>query len=644
MGLGPQGSSMSIEDILSDAKEVVKRVVPDHVEITQVDFEGPTIVIYTKNMEVFSNGNELIRQIAQQLRRRITVRPDPSLLVSQEDAEKTIRETIPTEAQITGIFFDTESGEVTIEALAPGMVIGRHGAVLNDLKRKIGWAPKVVRTPPIPSKTVDEIRQYLRSINDDRKAFLKQIGRRLAREVPTGENYVRITALGGFRQVGRSAALLSTRESRVLVDCGVLISEDNGSPYLNAPEITPLSAVDAVVITHAHLDHSGLVPALYKYGYEGPVYTTPPTRDLMSLLQLDFIKVAMGEARKSPYDSSNVRKVVANTIPLRYGETTDIAPDVRLTFQNAGHILGSAIAHFHFGDGLYNVAMSGDIKFEKTWLFNPAVNKFPRLETLVLESTYGGYHDVQPSRHDASVQLKDVAKRVLSRGGKMLVPVFAVGRSQEVMLVLEEAMRNRQIPEVPIYLDGMIWEATAIHTAYPEYLNSQLRTEIFQTGENPFLSPSFKRVETSDMRANICDDVEPCIVLATSGMMSGGPVLEYFKAWADNPLHALLFVGFQSEGSLGRRIQREAREITLMDRGQPLTLPIKLDLDTIDGFSGHSDRLQLLNFVGTMEPRPERIIVNHGEEFKCSDLASGIYKKYGLEARAPMNLETIRLK
>ena len=212
------------------------------------------------------------------------------------------------------------------------------------------------------------------------------------------------------------------------------------------------------------------------------------------------------------------------------------------------------------------------------------------------------------------------------------------------MLVLEEAMRTGQIPQAPIYLDGMIWEATAIHTAYPEYLNSQLRTQIFQTGENPFLAPMFKRVETSDMRANIIDDVEPCIVLATSGMMSGGPVLEYFKGWADNPLHALLFVGFQSEGSLGRRIQREAREITLNDRGNPLTLQIKMDVETIDGFSGHSDRLQLLNYVGTMEPRPERVIVNHGEEYKCSDLASSLYKKFGVETRAPMNLETIRLK
>jgi len=635
---------MSIEDILEDAKAVVKKVVPDHVDITQIDFEGPVIVIYTKNMEAFAESNEIVRQLAQNLRRRIQVRPDPSILMKSEAAEAVIRELIPKEAQITNIFFEEETGEVQIEALSPGLVIGKQGSLLNEIKKKIGWAPKVVRTPPIPSRTVDDIRQYLRTIQEDRQQFLKSLGRRLARDVPVGENWVRLTALGGYRQVGRSATLLSTRESKILVDCGVLISEDNGSPYLNAPEVMPLSSIDAVVITHAHLDHSGLVPALYKYGYEGPVYATPPTRDTMSLLQVDFIKVAMGEARKPPYDSSNIRQCVARTIPLKYGETTDIAPDVRLTFQNAGHILGSATAHFHIGDGLYNVALSGDIKFEKTWLFNPAVNKFPRLETLVIESTYGGYHDVQPSRHDAAAQLKEILARVLRRGGKVLVPVFAVGRSQEVMLVLEEAMRTGQIPEAPVYLDGMIWEATAIHTAYPEYLNSQLRTQIFQTGENPFLSPMFKRVETSDMRANIIDDVEPCIVLATSGMMSGGPVLEYFKGWADNPLHALLFVGFQSEGSLGRRIQREAREITLNDKGNPLALQIKLDVETIDGFSGHSDRLQLLNYVGTMEPRPERVIVNHGEEFKCADLASSLYKKFGVETRAPMNLETIRLR
>src|SRR3989475_2683954 len=162
----------------------------------------------------------------------------------------------------------------------------------------------------------------------------------------------------------------------------------------------------------------------------------------------------MGKARKSAYESSHIRKAVANTIPLKYGETTDIAPDIRLTFQNAGHILGSGVAHFHIGDGLYNVAMSGDIKFEKTWLFNPAVNKFPRLETLVLESTYGGYHDIQPSRHEAAQQLKEVLRRVLTRGGEGLVPLLSVGRSPEGMLRLEGAVPDPPSPEGAIYPHG----------------------------------------------------------------------------------------------------------------------------------------------------------------------------------------------
>lgn len=631
--------------MLAEAKDIVKKVVPSSVELTHIEFEGPVVVIYTRNIEVFADNQDIVRQLAQGLRRRVAIRPDPSLLVEPEEAEDTIRGLIPEDAEIQTIYFEPETGEVTIEALSPGLVIGKQGAILNEIKKRIGWVPKVVRAPPIPSKTVAEIRQYLRSVHDERQDFLRRTGRRISREPAPGEQYVRVTSLGGFRQVGRSALLLSTRESKVLVDCGVDVSsENNGTPYLHAPEVLPLESLDAVVITHAHLDHCGIAPVLYKYGYDGPIYSTPPTRDLASLLQIDYIKVAFGEAKKPPYESPQIRDAVKSTIPLKYGETTDIAPDVRLTLQNAGHILGSATAHFHIGDGLYNVAVSGDIKFERTWLFNPAVNKFPRLETLIMESTYGGYHDTQPKRQEAAKRLRAIAQRVLGRGGKLLVPVFAVGRSQEVMLVLEEAIRRGTIPQVPVHLDGMIWEATAIHTAYPEYLNNQLRTQIFQTGENPFLSPIFERVDSSDKRISIADDPDSCVVLATSGMMNGGPVMEYFKAWADNPKHALVFVGFNAEGTLARRIQKQAKEITVMDRGKPLSLKVKLDVETIDGFSGHSDRLQLLNYVGSMEPRPERVLIGHGEEHKCLDLASTLYKKFGMETRAPMNLETMRLK
>jgi KH/beta-lactamase-domain protein len=636
---------MSMDRILEEIREQVRKIVPPEINITSIDFEGPVVVVYTRDMEAFASNNEIVKQLAQALRRRVAIRPDPTMLADPESVEQRIRQIIPPEAQVTDIYFEHDTGEVTIEAGAPGLVIGKHGALLNEIKKEVGWAPKVVRAPPIPSKTVSEIRYYLRHIHDQRKEFLKKVGRRLMRTRLEGDTWIRITALGGFREVGRSAILLSTKESKILIDCGVDVSDpNNGSPYFNVPEIQPLESIDCVVITHAHLDHCGLLPALYKYGYDGPVYCTPPTRDLMSLLQLDYIKVSFGEGKKSPYDSSHIRDVVAHCIPLKYGETTDIAPDVRLTFQNAGHILGSAVSHFHIGDGLYNIAFTGDMKFERTWLFNATVNKFPRLETLVIESTYGGHHDMQPSRAEAANQLKGIVERTLSKGGKVLIPVFAVGRSQEVMLVLEELMRTSKVPTVPVYLDGMIWEATAIHTAYPEYLNSQLRTQIFQMGQNPFLSDIFKRVDSNEMREKISHDPDPCIVLATGGMMNGGPVIEYFKAWADDPRSSLVFVGYQAEGTLGRKIQKGWTDLTLTERGKPINLQLKMAVETVDGFSGHSDRRQLINYISSLEPKPERIIICHGEEHKCIDLASALYKKFNVETRAPMNLETVRLK
>lgn len=635
---------MSVEKLLEQAREEIRKIVPPHIKITDIDFEGPIIIIYTEDMEGLANNIEIIRQLAQTLRRRVAIRPDPKLLSDAEKADAEIRGIIPEEAEITDIFFEHETGEVTIEAINPGMVIGKHGALLNELKANIGWAPKVVRAPPLASKTVSEVRSYLRNVRDERIEFLRKLGRRLIREIPEGENWVRLTTLGGYREVGRSCTLLTTRNSKIMIDCGVMPGSETATPYLNAPELQPLDSLDGVVITHAHLDHCGMLPVLYKYGYEGPVYCTAPTRDLMSLMLIDSIKVTFGEAKKGPYESSHVRDMVKHCVPLKFGETTDISPDVRLTFQNAGHILGSAVCHFHMGDGLYNIAMTGDMKFEKTWLFNAAVNRFPRIETLVMESTYGGYHDMQPSRGDASSQLREMIDRTLKKQGRILVPVFAVGRSQEVMLVLEDLMKTEQIPTVPIYLDGMIWEATAIHTAYPEFLNSSLRTQIFQQKENPFLSDIFNRVDSMEMRERIADDPEPCIVLATAGMMNGGPVLEYLKAWHNDPNSTIVFVGYQAEGTMGRKIQKGWKEVQLNHRGDGLVLDMQMKVETVDGFSGHSDRRQLMRYIEGMEPKPERIIIGHGEDYKCSDLASSLYKKFGFETRAPMNLETIRVK
>ena len=635
---------MNADRLFENLRAEIRRIVPSEIDITSIEFEGPTIVIYSKDFEKFSENTNITKMLATNLRKRFDIRPDPALLANSDDVEKKIRDMSPEEAEITGLFFDYDTGVVTVEAKNPGAIIGKGGQLLNGMKKDTGWNVKPVRSPPIPSKTINDVRGYLRYSRDERSAILTRIGRRISRAtLDSGEQYVRITSLGGFRQVGRSCSLLMTKESKILIDCGLDPSSD-ATPYFSVPEMKPITDIDAVVITHAHMDHCGLLPVLFKYGYDGPVYCTPPTRDIMTLQQLDAIKLMYGEAKKAAYDASDVRNEVLHIIPIAYEKTTDISPDVRLTFYNAGHILGSAIAHFNIGNGFHNVAFSGDTKYEKSWLFNQAANKFIRLESLVIESTYGGHNDLQPSRADASVQLCNLLQQAAETGGKVLIPVFAVGRSQEVMLVIEEMMRTGRLPQMPVYLDGMIWEATAIHTAYPEYLNSQLKTQIFQQNENPFLSPIFKRVETADMREEICHSPDPCIVLATSGMMTGGPVMEYFKAWCDDPNAWLLFVGYQSENSIGRTIQRGRRDITLNERGKSVNIEIKMNIETVDGFSGHSDRKQLMKYISMLEPKPSKIVVGHGEDRKCVDFASSLYQKYRIETKAPLNLETIRLK
>ncbi len=634
---------MSVEEVLFELKRKVQSKLPPDINVTGLEFEGPELVIYTDDPKKLADDGDIIRNLAKELRKRVVVRPDLKVLAEPEVSITKIQEVVPKEAILTNYYFDGETGEVQIEAEKPGLVIGRHGATLREITKLIGWTPKVVRTPPVRSTTIANIKDYLRSVQTERKTILRTVGRKIHRDIASKDQWVRITTLGGCREVGRSCMLLSTPESRIIIDCGVNVgSDDSATPYLYVPEVYPLNQIDAVVLTHAHLDHAGLVPMLYKYGYEGPIYCTPPTRDLAVLLQLDYIEIAGREGKRLPYDSTMVREALKHTITLNYGDVTDIAPDTKLTMHNAGHILGSSIAHFHIGDGLYNVAFTGDQKFERTRLFDPAVCNFPRLETLVTEATYGGTNSIQPSRKEAEITLINVVKETISKGGKVIIPAFSVGRSQEVMVVLEEAIRKKVIDEVPVCLDGMIYEATAIHTTYPEYLNNDLRDLIFHKGINPFLSPCFVKVESPKQRTEIIEG-PPCVILATSGMLNGGPVLEYLKRLGPDERNTLVIVGYQAEGTLGRRIQKGWKELPLSAEGKTQTVKINLEVTTVDGFSGHSDRQQLMEYMRRIYPKPGRVLTNHGEEGNCLDLASSIYKRYRIPTMAPMNLETVRL-
>jgi len=619
--------------------------VPKEAEVTRIEYEGSTLAVYTKKPEILVSQSNLVADIVNVIRKRIVIRSDPSVRLPENDAERIAREIIPPEAEVTEINFDPSLGEIIVDAKKPGLVIGKNGAVLQEIIRRTKWRPRVLRSPPLRSKIITHMRHYLHSESKDRERILRAIGERIFRPKTFDVGDVRLTTLGACQEVGRSAFLLQTRESSVLLDCG--INPGSSRPFEAFPRFDnpgfELESLDAVIISHAHLDHCGLLPFLFKYGYDGPVYCSAPTSNMMTLLQLDYLDVASKQGVTPHYDQKDVRECVLHTIPLRHGVVTDIAPDIRLTLHNAGHILGSSMAHLHVGEGLHNIVYTGDYKYARTMLLEAATTEFPRVETIITECTYGGPDDIMPSRVEAEERLTGVVNDTLERKGKVLIPVPAVGRAQEIMLILDGYMRRGLMKEAPVFIEGMISEATAIHTAYPEYLGREVRHSILHEEINPFQSDYFTVVEHPSVRQEVIDG-EPCIIMATSGMLEGGPVIEYFKSLADDEKNTMIFVSYQIEGTMGRRVQKGLNEVTMMGSDGRLDIAkVGLRVESIEGFSGHSDRRQLINYLTHLQPKPERVVVCHGERAKCLGMANFLQRRCELQAFAPSVMETFRL-
>ncbi len=622
-------------------KEIMKHVPTD--KISDVAFEAANIVLYTKDKRYLFNDEGTVKNAVNIIKKRIELRPDPSMCIEQEEAEKRIGKILGEEAGIAVIMFDPERSLVTIEMEKPGVAIANKGELLNKIKEETFWVPLVKRTPPIRSKLIESIRSVLYENSEYRRKFLHKTGERIYNGWlrQKKEEWIRITYLGSGRQVGRSAIFLQTPESRILLDCGIdVANEDQAYPYLEAPEFR-IDELDAIILSHAHLDHCGFIPYLFKFGYRGPVYCTEPTRDIMALLQLDLIKIARDRDKEPIYSSDEVKEVVKHTITLDYEQVTDITPDVRLTFYNAGHILGSAMIHLHIGNGLHNMLYTGDMKYAKTHMLSPSHTIFPRLETLMIESTYGGKENTLVDNADE--KLSNIVIEAVKRGGKILMPTLGSGRAQEVVVFIEKLIREGKMPSIPIYLDGMLWDIMAIHTAYPEFLNSTLRQQIFHKEENPFLADNIKRVGSAKERKAIIEEESSCIIIATSGMLEGGPSVMYLQELADDDRNALVFSCYQAEGTLGRQIQGGASEFTTHEGRTNRAIPIKMEVFKIE-ISGHSDRRELMNYIKNCQPRPRKIIVNHGEASRCLDLARTIHQQYKIESVCPRNLDTIRLR
>ncbi|MDD3160071.1 MAG: beta-CASP ribonuclease aCPSF1 [Candidatus ainarchaeum sp.] len=630
--------------ILKEVNEKLKEILPREANISKIEFEGPELVLYTKTPNVFFDSpNNLVSKIAFELKKKINIRTDKSLLIGKEQAKKLIESYIPKDADVKEIYFDEPFCEVVIEAVKKGLVIGKGGEISKKIIMETGWIPRIIRAPTSDSKTLSGIRKHMYKHSDERKKFLLDLSEKIFSEPKNqSHRWVRLTALGGYREVGRSCSLLETEQTKILLDAGVNFSETDPFPYVDALGYT-MNEIDAIVLSHAHSDHNVLIPYLSRLGFNGPIYCTEPTRDLMALIQFDYIKVNVANGKDPVFTEQDVKNVLLHTVTRDYKEVTDISPDMRITFHNAAHILGSASTHINIGEGNHNLLYTGDIKYGMTRLFDNIDIKYPRIETMIIESTYGSKDATQTERNDAEKQLLDIIRETNEYKGSVLIPVFGVGRGQEICMVIENFYKKGLITDQnKIYVDGMVREASAIHTAYPEFLRQSLEKRIL-TNDSPFDSPIFKEAtrENKDKIVN-----EPgSIIIATSGMMNGGPVVDYFYKMAENPANTLLFVGYLAENTLGRKIQQGLKTMAIFDEnGKTKKLDVKMRIETIDGFSGHSDHDQLIDYVGSLKPSPKKIIVQHGDPVRSIEFSKEVSKRFGISSNALRILDSLRLR
>jgi KH/beta-lactamase-domain protein len=680
------GSSKVTMDFEEKLEKQILQSLPPEAEITCAKFEGTNIALYTKNPEFSLTELTLhLSGLSKSLKKRFIIRTDQNIRLTEDQTRLSITKILPKDIVVSVIFCDDATGEVVLEVNNPE---GITPDIFLKIAKDTGWITHTRRSPHIPSNSIKNIHSTLKSSSKDRQIFYSMLGKRIFRprllsnDLLKSDDYINkgntvkdefirhalsdpslggykigpsnyqynnlkeviIHCLGGVKQVGRSCFVVVTPESKIMLDCGINPGENQS--YNAYPRIDwfnfNLGELDAVVISHAHIDHQGFLPALYKFGYKGPVYCTEPTLPLMTLLQMDSVKLSKNNGNYLPYELRDVNEIIKHCIPIPYGKPTDISPDITITLNNAGHIMGSATVHINIS-GTHNILYTGDYKYAKTQLLDGAISNYPRVETIITESTYGSSTDIMPDQFTVYNTFTESINRTLKQGGKVLIPVPAVGRAQEIMLVLDKEMREGRLIESPIFIEGMISEASAIHMSYAHYLGYDVRKSVLQ-GINPFLSSYFTVINGLGKRDEVFNDDSPSIIMATSGMLEGGPSVEYFKEISPNPNNKIIFVSYQINGTLGRRVlDGTISEASMVDKnGKMKVVPVRCAKQKIDGFSGHSDFNQILSFISKIKPK--RVLVNHGEKSKSENIASNIYSRLRIRSGVPDNREIIKLR
>ena len=440
-----------------------------------------------------------------------------------------------------------------------------------------------------------------------------------------------LTFLGAAGTVTGSKYLIRANGRELLLDCGLFqglkdLRLRNWSP----PRFTPAD-LDAVVLSHAHIDHSGYLPVLARDGFRGPVFCTPGTQDLLRVLLLDAAKLQEEEAATANryryskhhpalplFESEDAERALALTDARRYGEPFAVTPDVRALFRRAGHILGAATVELALPGT--RLVFSGDLgRWDRPILRDPEL--VPEADVVLVESTYGD----RTHPPDPAGELARVVRDAAGRGGALLIPAFAVGRAQELLWTLRQLEEAGRIPVLPVFLDSpMAIDVTDIYGRHPEDHDAEMGS-LLAAHRRPLSPRQFTFVRTPQESKALNARQGPMIVISASGMATGGRILHHLKKRLPDAETTVLLAGFQAADTRGRKLRDGARELRI--HGE--SVPVRATIETIDGLSAHADREGLLRWCAGFETAPRRVYVVHGEPEAARSLAEAIRTRFG---------------
>ncbi|MFA7629549.1 MAG: MBL fold metallo-hydrolase [Candidatus Neomarinimicrobiota bacterium] len=459
-----------------------------------------------------------------------------------------------------------------------------------------------------------------------------------------------ITFLGATGTVTGSKYLLQHANSRVLIDCGLF----QGLKELRLRNWTDLKSVaqelDAILLTHAHIDHTGYLPRMVRQGFNKPVFCTEATRDLLEIMLLDSAHLQgedakyankKGFSKHKPalplYGIEDAQKAIALLQGIPYEQEFEAVPGIRTIFRDAGHILGSAFIRAEWQEETEkrSVLFSGDLgRPDRPILKNPALVK--DADYLLIESTYG--NRLHPEG-DPKSEIKRIILETAQRGGVIVIPSFAVGRTQELLYRLRELEDENAIPVLPVYVDSpMAIKATKVYEKYPQIYDREA-TSLSRKGVD--VMQTTKTIFTPEVEASkrINEQNEPCIIISASGMLTGGRILHHLIRRLPQKKNSIVFVGYQAEGTRGRALQEGKNEIKI--HGMQIRSAARIE--TISDFSAHADYREILNWLGNFETAPRRTFIVHGEPEASENLALEIKKGLDWETHIPQYLEEIQL-